>query len=77
MNYTREFVNWTTEADDRLQISYIESYGETVEELIENAQISLTDWNGNAGPDITLDDLSDDEIETVTQLFEDFIENAH
>lgn len=61
--------NWTLNDDERFNIEYIRSMGNTLDELHENAEISIVDWNGNEGPYLTSGDLSSRDFAKINDLF--------
>jgi hypothetical protein len=67
--FSKEFSNWPLHDDDRLNLTYVETKGNTVEEMVDNALISLTDWHGNEGPDWTIGDLSFEDYRELELLF--------
>ena len=46
-------------SNDMIMITGVESEGNTLEELYDNATVGLEDWNGNDKGFIHLDDLSE------------------
>lgn len=70
MVFTKEFKYWTMADDDRYNIDYIESKGTTLEELLDNAVIYITDWYGNQARETwTLYDLHQGDYIEVEVLF--------
>ncbi len=73
MRFYKEYKNFTLKEDHRLELTLVESEGSTLEELLENCLLYLTDWHGNEGPARTLGDLSDTEIEYIVDDIKDAI----
>jgi hypothetical protein len=73
-NFSREFKVWSLEHDDHLNLTLVESEGDSLEELIENARITLEDWHGNEGPAWTFGDLSTRDYDAVVHLMREMVE---
>lgn len=68
--------NWPLHGRNNLNLTYIETKGTTLEELISNAKISLQEWNGDDGPDWTLNDLPKKDYEKVLGLLKAFLQES-
>jgi hypothetical protein len=45
--FSRSFTDWTLSHDDAISITHVESKGDNLHELLNNAEISFEDWHGN------------------------------
>lgn len=70
--FSREYKDWHVYGKDHLMIVYVQSYGDTVEHLVANAQVTLEKANGSSGPDWDLDDLPDEDRQTILSDLIDF-----
>jgi hypothetical protein len=71
--FSREYSNWPLDGRESLNLTYVESHGRTVEELMENAQVSLETWHGNAGPDWSVEDLPAADQAMLEREFSEFL----
>lgn len=59
--------------DGRLILTYVESEGDDLKELLANAMVSIEDWHGNEGPERSLDELPEELYELIKQDMTDHI----
>ena len=67
--FDKDFSNWTLYRHCELLLFHLESHGDTLDEMLENAIMSLQTWHGEEGPDWTIYDLPTDDFEQVELLF--------
>jgi hypothetical protein len=73
--FSKSFTDWTITSDDRVQITYISSKGNTIDELFDNAEISFEDWHGNPIYfDYTAQDLSDSDANELVLILARFLD---
>lgn len=73
-HFSKELSGWILQNNEHLEISYIETKGEDLEDFLANCMISLTDWHGNEGPDWSLNDLSAKDYKYIVEMFREFLE---
>ena len=70
----KNFDHWVMADDERYNITRLESHGKTLEELIDNCEISIEDWHGNVARIYwTVEDLSKKDYELVIAELERWI----
>jgi len=44
--FSKSFTDWTLSSDERISITHVETKGNNLQELLDNAEISFQDWHG-------------------------------
>jgi hypothetical protein len=72
--FDKQYSSWTMADDERFNIENVASRGNSVEELMENAEISICDWNGNeAREGWTSGDLASRDFQELEETFRDWL----
>lgn len=78
VQFSRSFRNWTCADDERINITHIESHGDTLDELMDNAEISFEDWHGNCTREGWFaGDLSQNDIVHLEGIFEQWLDSQN
>jgi len=67
--FSKEFYGWSLRNNDHLMLTYVETTGNNLEEMIDNAMISLENWHGEEVPNWNLEDLSTSDYGAIIKLF--------
>jgi poly-beta-hydroxyalkanoate depolymerase len=74
MNFNRTYPNWALSGGyEHLNITEVQSHGETVEELIDNAEIYIQTWHGGEGPSWSAGDLPTKDYVALEEEFQSFL----
>ncbi len=72
--FNKYFTNWPLTGYETLNLTFVETYGHTIDDFINNATVYLEDWHGNQGPDWNLADLPRQDYDAVEQMFLNYLD---
>ncbi len=75
-NFSVAFTTWPLHNQEHLNLTLIESSGDSLDALLTNACITLEDWHGNEGPAWDLRDLAQTDYDAVVALFTELMHEA-
>jgi len=74
MKFIKDYTSFALFDEEYLNITKIVSKGATIEELLDNAELTIEDWNGDAGPYRTINDLTPSDIKRIkSDMLDDLI----
>lgn len=69
-HFHKEFPDWSLHGEDHIMLTYIETSGKDVEEMVDNAIISLENWHGEpVRHNWTVGDLPTKDFLKIEQMF--------
>ena len=76
MNFNRTYTNWSLSSGyEHLNITEIQSEGNTLQELLDNAQIYIQTWHGGEGPNWSVGELPTRDYVGLEEEFKSFLTN--
>lgn len=74
--FSKEFSGWSLRNNDHLFLTHVETKGNNLEEMIDNALLSFETWHGGEGPAWTINDIPNSDYAEVIKLFIKHLENV-